>query len=65
MNKSIKTIPRIIVTSNRKNFNKFYSQGFFAGYIVKPVNAEKLLIRVFETIPQQSGKKHSNLSSLT
>jgi len=65
MNKSIKTIPRIIVTSNRKNYSKFYSQSFFAGFIVKPVNPEKLLIKVFETIPQQSGRKHGNLSKLT
>lgn len=52
MNGSIKAIPRIIVTANRKNYNRFYSQGFFAGFIAKPVNPEKLLTRVFETIPQ-------------
>jgi DNA-binding response OmpR family regulator/c-di-GMP-binding flagellar brake protein YcgR len=52
MNKSINTIPKIIVTSSRRNFNKFYSQGFFAGFITKPVNPEQLLSKVFEIIPQ-------------
>jgi DNA-binding response OmpR family regulator/c-di-GMP-binding flagellar brake protein YcgR len=54
MNKSINTIPKIIVTSSRKPFNKFYSQGFFAGFITKPVNPEQLLSKVFEVIPQRN-----------
>jgi DNA-binding response OmpR family regulator/c-di-GMP-binding flagellar brake protein YcgR len=52
MNKSINTIPKIIVTSSRENFNKFYSQGFFAGFITKPVNPVQLLSKVLEIIPQ-------------
>jgi len=54
LNKSINAIPRIIVTSSRRNFNKFYSQGFFAGFITKPVNPEQLLSKVFEVIPQRN-----------
>jgi len=57
MNKSISTIPKIIVTSSRKTFNKFYSQGFFAGFITKPVNPEKLLSKVFEIIPKQNNRQ--------
>jgi DNA-binding response OmpR family regulator/c-di-GMP-binding flagellar brake protein YcgR len=54
LHKSINAIPKIIVTSNRKNFNKFYSQGFFAGFITKPVNSKQLLSKVFELIPQRN-----------
>jgi len=54
LNKSINTIPKIIVTSSRRNFNKFYSQGFFAGFITKPVSPEQLLSKVFEIIPQRN-----------
>ena len=57
MNKSINTIPKIIVTSSRKTFNKFYSQGFFAGFITKPVNPEQLLSKVFEVIPQRNNRQ--------
>jgi DNA-binding response OmpR family regulator/c-di-GMP-binding flagellar brake protein YcgR len=53
MNKSINTIPKIIATSSRRTFNKFYSQGFFAGFIIKPVKPEQLLSKVFEVIPQR------------
>jgi c-di-GMP-binding flagellar brake protein YcgR/CheY-like chemotaxis protein len=54
LTKSINTIPKIIVTSSRRNFNKFYSQGFFAGFITKPVSREQLLSKVFEIIPQRN-----------
>jgi DNA-binding response OmpR family regulator/c-di-GMP-binding flagellar brake protein YcgR len=57
MNKSINTIPKIIVTSSRKTFNKFYSQGFFAGFITKPVKPEQLLSKVFEVIPQRNNRQ--------
>ncbi len=57
MNKSINTIPKIIVTSSRKTFNKFYSQGFFAGFITKPVNPEKLLSKVFEIMSKQNNRQ--------
>jgi DNA-binding response OmpR family regulator/c-di-GMP-binding flagellar brake protein YcgR len=57
MNKSMNMIPKIIVTSSRKTFNKFYSQGFFAGFITKPVNPKQLLSRVFEVIPQRNKRQ--------
>jgi DNA-binding response OmpR family regulator/c-di-GMP-binding flagellar brake protein YcgR len=57
LHKSINGIPKIIVTSNRKHFNKFYSQGFFAGFITKPVNPDQLLSKVFEVIPQRNNRK--------
>lgn len=56
MHKSINTIPRIIVTSSEKNFNKFYSQGLFAGFVTKPVDLEQLISKVFEVIPLKSGQ---------
>ncbi|MBA4391571.1 MAG: hypothetical protein C0399_11645 [Syntrophus sp. (in: bacteria)] len=51
MNKAINAIPRIIITSSRKTFNKFYSQGFFAGFVTKPVDLEQLISKVFEVLP--------------
>jgi CheY-like chemotaxis protein len=56
MNTTINTIPKIIVTSSQKTFNKFYSQGFFAGFITKPVNLEQLISKVFEVIPVKTGQ---------
>ncbi len=56
MNKTINTIPKIIVTSSQKTFNKFYSHGFFAGFITKPVNLEQLISKVFEVIPVKTGQ---------
>jgi DNA-binding response OmpR family regulator/c-di-GMP-binding flagellar brake protein YcgR len=54
LHKSINAIPKVIATSSRRTFNKFYSQGFFAGFITKPVNPEQLISKVFEIIPQRN-----------
>jgi len=57
VHKSINAIPKIIATSSRKSFNKFYSQGFFAGFVTKPVKPEQLLSKVFEIIPQRDNRE--------
>ncbi|MCE5249180.1 response regulator, partial [bacterium] len=44
--KAINAIPKIIVTSSQKTFNKFYSQGLFAGFVTKPVDLEQLISKV-------------------
>lgn len=55
MNYVVKRIPKIILTSAEANFERFYSQGFFAGYLVKPVSTDQLLAKLFELIPADWG----------
>ena len=31
-------------------FEKFYAQGYFAGFMIKPVNTDRLISKVFELI---------------
>jgi c-di-GMP-binding flagellar brake protein YcgR len=52
INKTIKGTPKIILISEEKNFARFYSQGFFSDYLVKPVDAGQLLAKIFELIRQ-------------
>jgi c-di-GMP-binding flagellar brake protein YcgR/CheY-like chemotaxis protein len=51
MNMAIRRIPKIILTSEEKNFERLYSQGFFAGYLIKPISTDQLLAKLFKLIP--------------
>lgn len=55
INKTIKVIPKIILTSDEKNFDNFYSQGLFAGFLIKPFNSNQLISKVFDTLLQRAG----------
>ena len=57
INKTTRAIPKAILTSDAKNFEKFYSQGYFAGFFIKPINTEQLVSRVFELVFPENGNE--------
>lgn len=50
LNKAVRDIPKVILTSDERNFDRFYSQGLFADFLLKPVRPEKMVSKVFEVL---------------
>lgn len=51
---SICSIPRIIMTKQKRTYERFYSHELFSAYILKPLNTEDLVSTVLETISANS-----------
>jgi len=50
MNKTIKCIPKIILTKEEKTFEIFFSRGFCCGFIKKPVDPQAMIATINKTI---------------
>ena len=57
INKTIRAIPKVILTSDARNFEKFYSQGYFAGFLAKPINTEQLMSKMLELAVHGNGRE--------
>jgi hypothetical protein len=39
-----------MLTTDAGNLEKFCTQGYFAGFLIKPINTDQLISKVFELI---------------
>ena len=50
-NAKLKAIPKIVLLSDKKDFDKFYSRTLFVDFLTKPVNDKELIFKAFEAVP--------------